>query len=95
MLILSQTKLHNFRESSNTFDLVIFFDDQTNNPIPKSKSEIPIQENIFKYSPTTKTPNNAAVSGSASESVTAVDEETPERPLAKRKYANPVATIPK
>ena len=46
---------------------------------------MPNQEVVSKYSPNMKTPNNAAVNGSANASVTAVDEETWISPFAKRK----------
>lgn len=74
--------------------LLEFLDDHINIPIPSIKRKIPDQEVMFKYSSNNKTPNSAAVNGSANASVTAVDEETFTRPLAKRRYAIPVATIP-
>lgn len=65
--------------------LIDFWGDHNNIPIPSIKRVIPNQEFIVKFSPNKNTPNNAAVKGSAYESVTAVDEEIWVRPLAKSK----------
>src|SRR5699024_4737583 len=53
-----------------------FLDAQINIPIPSINREIPAQESKFSVSSTMTTPNRAAVKGSASASVTAVDEDT-------------------
>src|SRR5699024_2240411 len=66
-----------------------------NNPIPIINKAIPAQEVISRSSPTRKTPSNDAVNGSASESVTAVDEGTYRSPPAKSRYAAPVAISPR
>lgn len=67
------------------FRLLALLDDHINITRPKSNKEIPTHERAFKCSPTTITPSNVAVNGSAKESVTAVDEGTLERPLANSK----------
>lgn len=78
--------------------ILLFFADLLENPInipiPNSKRKMPIHDVTLKYSPNRKTPNKAAVNGSANESVTAVEEETWIKPLEKRKYAIAVAMIP-
>lgn len=54
-------------------------------PIPNKRKLIPVQDMIVKCSPNRKTPNMAAVNGSAKDKVTAVDEETWARPFANRR----------
>lgn len=59
--------------------------------IPPSNKLTPNHDNRLKYSPTKKTPNNAAVSGSAKLSVTAADELIFFSPAKNNKYATLVA----
>lgn len=63
--------------------------------MPKRINNIPIQDVSVSDSCNKNTPSNAAVSGSASANVTAVDDVTYFNPLENKKYANAVVTSPK
>src|SRR5699024_11404020 len=72
-----------------SFLLLELLEDHINIPIPSIKRKIPNQEVVPRFSPNMNTPNNAAVNGSTKASVTAVDDDTWLRPVAKSKYATP------
>ena len=60
-------------------------DDQMSKPIPQNKSKMPTHDNRLSVSPRTNTPSKAAVNGSPSESVTAVEDDTWARPRANNR----------
>lgn len=62
--------------------------------MPKRSRAIPAQETRGADSLTSTVPNSDAVSGSASDSVTAVEAGTFANPVVNNRYAAPVAMTP-
>src|SRR5699024_4931715 len=71
-----------------------FLDAQINIPIPSINRELPAQQSNFRVSPTMTTPNRASAIGTATASVSPVDQDTRPIPSDKTSQSTPLATIP-